>query len=245
MALIKKPKILLLDIEATNLSANFGYLLCFGYKWLGAKTTQVLSITDYKKTFGQNCTNDRELLKDVAPIMEQSDQWVGWYSTRFDVPFLQTRRLLHNMPPIGDKPHVDGWWVARQRLKFTSNRLDTVSKALPLGENEVKEYKTPLSSQHWIRGAAGHLPSIQYIVHHCKQDVKVLEQVYEKIRPFAQNLPNMSLISNNDRKGCPACSASFVDCITRGYKATAAVLKRQYSCKKCGHWFSLPMSVIK
>ena len=51
--------IILFDIETTNLKANFGHILCFGYKELGSKRTKVLSISDYPSAFKKDPTRCR------------------------------------------------------------------------------------------------------------------------------------------------------------------------------------------
>lgn len=228
-------KILLFDIEATNLSANFGYMICFGYKWLGEDKTHVISITDFPKTFKQNCTNDKKLLEAIGPILNEADMFVTWYGTHFDIPFIHTRQLLHKLKPFADRPHRDDWKIARKRLKFTSNRLDTVSKSLPLTEGETKKEKTPLENKHWIRGAAGHKPSIEYIKKHCIADVDVLEEAHIQLSPFGSAVPNLNLKDDANTIACPACNSKKVE-----YKhlyATSNNLRYQYRCKVCGHWY--------
>jgi uncharacterized protein YprB with RNaseH-like and TPR domain len=230
-------KVLLFDIEATNLSANFGFMLSFGYKWLGDKKPTIVSIADFPHAFGRDCTNDKELVKVIAPVLNAADMWVTWYGERFDVPFVQTRRLLQGLGPVADRPHFDGWRVAKYRLRYTSNRLDTVSRSLPLDEDEVRKLKTPLEDRHWVRGAAGHRPSLEYIDKHCAADVEVLEQVYKKLRPFSASMPSLAVMDGV--KGCPACGSERTQ--KRGFKATATTVRRQRQCQDCEHWFVRPL----
>lgn len=231
-----KPKILFLDIEATNLNANYGFVLCVGYKYLGQKRVYCPTLADFRKSFGKDCTNDKKLLKEIRDVIEGADLIVTWYGKRFDIPYLQTRLLLNNLPPYNVKSHLDLWVTAKRHLKFNSNRLDTVSRVLP---TKNKEYKTPIESIHWIRASAGHKPSINYVKKHCVADIKVLEQVYQKMLPFIQDHPNLAYLLNPEVKGdkayCPNCG--HYPCMRDGYAATKRQVKQVWYCKSCKHHY--------
>jgi len=230
---VSKPKILLFDIEASNLSANFGFAICVGYKWLGNKKVYCPSVLDFKNSFKKDCTNDKELMLALEPVFDQADGIISWYGSRYDMPFLQTRRLMHDLQPLKIAPHIDAWRIARNHLKFTSNRLETVSRSIPA----IKDHKTPLNSSSWIKGAAGHKASIHYIIEHCKKDVLVLEETFLKLKPFATNLPNFSMLSGV--RQCPSCGSS--NYTHQGIRANHRTLQAQLKCKDCGHWFLMPL----
>jgi len=224
---IPEPKVILWDIETTNLNANFGFVVCFGWKELGEEKAHVISITDFP-SFGKDCTNDKEVVNRAAAVLSCADIWVTWYGQRFDEPFVNSRLLSHGlkrMPPI---PHVDGWRIAREKLKLHSNRLASVCSFLGL------EDKTPIKSQAWIRAMAGHRPSIKYVVDHCRQDVQVLEQAYLKIRPLSTTHPNLALITERPNS-CPICG-EWGKITAQGWKITRSNKARRYQCQKCGGW---------
>lgn len=238
MSKTKGPKVLLWDIEASNLAANFGFIFCIGYKWAGEKQTHLISIRDFPKNFKNDTTNDKHVVEAFSKIVSEADVMVTHYGQRFDYPFVQTRLMMHGLPPLKDVPHIDTWRIAKYKLKFNSNRLDTISRAVPVGRDEKRELKTPLDSHHWVRGAAGHVPSIVYIERHCAADVKVLEKTYTTIRPYASSLPNLSKYLDKTREGCPACGA--IETQKRGIKLTARGHQQRYQCQKCAHWFQAP-----
>lgn len=224
----EKPRILIWDIEATSLNADFGYMLCFGYKWYGERTTKVVSVTDFEK-HGDDVTNDREVVKAALAVLDSADMWVTWYGKRFDVPFIQSRLMYHGLPVLGMKPHYDGWETARKKMRLHSNRLASVSAFL-----EVEE-KTPLSGPIWVRAGAGHKPSIRYIRQHCKQDVIVLEQVYTRLRTIASTHPNLSIQPRAlvvEGRRCPTCGHDSL--ISRGYVYKVTCVYQRFVCKDCG-----------
>lgn len=237
MAKQKDPRVLIWDIEASDLKGNFGFVFCIGYKWLGEKKTHLISIRDYP-AFNRDITDDRAVLKAFAKVMEEADLMVTHYGQRFDYPFLNTRCMIHGMKPMPSVPHVDTWRIAKYKLALHSNRLDTLSRVIPV--SGVRELKTPLEAPQWMKGRAGHVPSIRYIEAHCRADVRVLEDVYVKIRPFSSNLPNLAK-HQDGVFGCPACGSEKVH--ARGYHLTAHGKRRRYQCQGCGQWFSAPRRI--
>lgn len=230
----RKPKILLFDIEASNLAANFGFVYCIGYKWLDSKKVTILSIRNHKK-FLEDPTADGDVIEEFRPVLREADIVVHHYGSKFDVPFLQTRCFENEAQPLPEVACVDTWRIARFRMKFNSNRLDTIAKSA-----QLKVQKTPINNKAWVRAASGHLPSIKEIEHHCKMDVLVLEEVYKKLRPFANNHPTLSVLQGYN--GCPSCTSR--NCIKQGIRAAGTTLKQQYNCKDCGRWFLTTTSKI-
>lgn len=161
----------MLDIEATNLNADFGTTLCVGYKWYGDKKTKLVSLDDYPD-YGkspQSLADDSKVIRDFKAILEEADMWVGWYSSGYDIKFLQTQCLFHGFGALPKTPHVDLWWWARHRLKMSSNRLARIAEHFGLGR------KTSVEGRKWILAAVGHVPSLQYVKAHCPTpEMKVL-----------------------------------------------------------------------
>lgn len=219
-------KIIAWDLETTNLNANFGYLLCGGWKVLGEKKAHVIDITQ-TKNFKKDCTNDKELCKRLYDVLSEADMWITWFGCYFDVPYLNSRLLRHDLPPLPPVPHLDGWKVARYKLKLNSNRLQSVTSFLGLDD------KTPLDGPTWVRAMAGHRKSIRYVVEHCRQDCEVLEQVYQKLKPLAQGHPNLNLLQKTTI-ACPRCGANKLQC--RGTQVTTTQVYQRFHCTACGGW---------
>lgn len=221
-------RVLFLDIEATNLKADFGYMLCVSWKWEGEKKVHHRSIAD-APTFKDDPTNDAWIVEELRPILEEADVVVFHYGSRFDYPYLQTRALYHGHTILPKVKWVDTWRVARDNLALSSNRLASLTRLLQVEE------KTPVDGRIWMKAMAGHKPSIKYVVEHCDQDIVVLEQVYQKIRGLRYDNPNLSAKKNG---ACPTCGSYNVH--KRGQEKTVKQLKDKFSCGACGHWFSRP-----
>lgn len=221
-----KAKIILWDIESTNLSGNFGYILCIGWKFLGEKKTNLISIADFP-LFDKDPTNDKMVVKEAAKVLSEADMWVTHYGQRFDVPFVNARLLYHKLDPLPPIPHVDTWRIARYKMKLNSNRLATIAAFFGLEE------KTPLSGPIWIKAMAGHISAIRYVERHCKQDVVVLEQVYEKIKSLTTTHPNVNLVEGK-KDSCPICGEHKLQ--KRGFTFARTRKYQRYSCTACGGW---------
>jgi len=222
------------DLETSNLNANIGFILCAGWKVIGEKETHVIKISDYKlhKT---DPTNDYEVAKRMGEILTDCDGMLTWFGQFFDEPYLQSRLLFHGLPLLPTSTtgtHIDGWRIAKKKLKMTSNRLATVSTFLGLDE------KTTLNFNIWRKAMGGHLPSLRYIYKHCHQDVLVLEQVYKKIKPLCTWHFNVNLDANAALKEsgplCPRCGSPRL--MKRGFRGSYTARTQRYYCGACGSW---------
>jgi uncharacterized protein YprB with RNaseH-like and TPR domain len=224
MAKVNEPRVLLLDIEATNLNANFGFMLCIGYKFMHEKKVHVLDIAEY--AVKGDPTNDRELARAFAKVYATADMSVGWYSSKFDVPYINSRLLHHRLPKLAPIRHKDGWRIARQHLKLNSNRLASVCAFLGIGE------KTPLSGPIWIKAQAGDRKALRYIIKHCRVDVLVLEEAYKRLRELDTTHPNLALSLRDGVRRCPTCAGTRLK--SKGYTASATQIYQRFLCRDCG-----------
>jgi uncharacterized protein YprB with RNaseH-like and TPR domain len=221
----RQPKVLVWDIEATGLNATFGTVLCIGYKYAGQSRLRVPTILDG----GKNTLDDRALVEEFGEAYEACDYHVTWYGDRYDLPMVQSKRIKYGLPPLSQKPSVDLWKAVRYRFKLHSNRLAVWQEFLGL-----EAEKTPIDFERWLRAAQGDKPSLNYVVKHCKADVLMLEEAYEKIKPWATEIPDHALFTG-DREGCPACSSHNVK--KQGFKVAKTRKYQQWQCMDCGRWW--------
>lgn len=230
----EKARILYYDIETTDLDADFGNMLAFGYKWAGDRKAHVISLLDTNKVC-QGCghvdaVSDKKLVKAAHAILTQADMWVTWYGKGFDDKFVNTRVLDAKLKPLPPVPHVDLYFTAKHRLKLSSNRLASVQDFLQLPTS-----KTPLTKRIWRKAQAGHVPSIRYIVDHCQKDVMVLEEAYERLKPLIRSHPRVG-----DLGTCPTCGSSRLQrrgsYVRRNRELRRQVIEWRVQCQGCGSW---------
>lgn len=214
------------DIEASNLSADFGIVLCVGFKNVEKGKASVLNILDYSS--GDLIKAEKRLLVDVSERLLDTDVWLTHYGTWYDIPFVNSRLIYHDLPVLPPNfSHLDTWKISRNRLKLRNNRLITISEFLG-----TKDEKNAIKPEQWLRALGGHKPSMDYIVEHCRRDVVVLEQAYLRLRPLVLDHPNKGLLDG--RGGCFVCGSERLQ--KRGVSVTRTRKYQRYQCTKCGAW---------
>lgn len=179
------------DTEMSNLDADFGQILCWVAKTETGKKTvfrfdqQLAHRRKFDPTY-----SDQEIAAQIRDYLDASvgDVWVTYNGKRFDVPYINTRLIIHGEKPLDKGMHHDPLYSARFRLKLSSNRLDTVAKTL-----RVDASKTAIEPQYWVPALRGHKPSMDYVVDHCERDVEVLEQVFNKLRCFVDKIAKQGM----------------------------------------------------
>lgn len=176
----------MVDIETTNLDANFGIILCAAVKEEGKKA-EVFRI-DQQAGFGDPAYGDRELVLKLRERLEQcaavASPIVTWFGTYFDLAYIQTRLLMNGDMPILNPPmHVDLWKISRYNLKMSNNRLQTASEAFT-----TKSEKTRIIPGIWLQAVRGEKKALDYVVKHCVLDVEITEQVLQRFKPFIKGV---------------------------------------------------------
>lgn len=171
--LLERSKIGFYDIETSNLDASIGLMLCACVKIRNSRT---LTFTTTRR---KGMLDDRQALVGLRDAIESLDLAVGFYSTRFDLVFINTRLIMLGERPIDHIRHLDLYYTARYKLKLHSNRLDVVAETV-LG----KSNKTRVVGPIWTRAIMGDNDAMKFIIDHCRRDVQVLGDVFEKLLPF-------------------------------------------------------------
>lgn len=179
-AALKKLRVGYLDIETTNLAANFGIILCWYIKEKGKEKYDFGCVTkqelfDFKE--------DKRIVAELLDALKNYDVIYTHYGAdrRFDIPFIRTRAIQHGLedklPKYMEKFIFDTWLIAKNKLRLHSNRLDVIAEAC----NIKTIHKTPLSPSIWNKARYGHPESMKYVMDHNKQDVRLLEAVHAKL----------------------------------------------------------------
>lgn len=172
-----------LDIEASNLKADFGIILSYAIKDGGSDKIYegVLTPKDIKKAKAGD--EDRRVVADLIRDLGNFDRVVTYYGTGFDIPFIRTRAVSMGIdfPVFGLISHTDLYYVVRNRFNLSSKRLENACRVL-LGETD----KTRVDAKYWRGGVRGEQASLDYIQEHNRYDVLDLEKLYRKIIGYAK-----------------------------------------------------------
>src|SRR3972149_4636607 len=167
-----------LDIETTNLNADFAYMLSYAIK---VKSTDLIisNVITKEEIFSGNF--DKRLVQDCVTTLSKFKRIYTYYGTRFDIPFLRTRAVYHGIDfmPFGLIQHQDLYFLVRNKFKFSRNRLEGVTEFLGI------DGKTKLDGNIWVRATIGDKKALVYILEHNIADVVILEKLYNRIRTYA------------------------------------------------------------
>lgn len=176
------------DIEATDLGANFGRLLCCSFVDLGSDTVETFR-RDRPPYKGKKLTDDARLAVAIRDRLEASDVVVSWNGILYDAPFVNAR-----LAAAGERPmrltkdhgvqHLDlMYYAGGQAMRLQGRSLDRVSKFFH-AENE----KTPLTPEVWADASTGDADAMELVVEHCEADVLVLRDVFPRLAPFVKKM---------------------------------------------------------
>ena len=166
-----------LDLEASNLNANFGICFSWVIKPQGSDELDYAVVTKKEMRDG---TLDKRVIQDFITAIQKYTMVYTYYGSRFDVPFLRTRALMHGLefPSLGERQHRDLYYLVRSKMKLNRNSLETACGSLGI------EGKTHINWKFWIRAMTGDKPSLEYILEHNKGDVIILEELHNRLAKF-------------------------------------------------------------
>jgi uncharacterized protein YprB with RNaseH-like and TPR domain len=184
--LIAPERIGFLDIEASNLNASFGYIICYCIKKEGGEiVSRCLEPADFTRCLKTGEAFDKRLMETFLEDCNDFDRFITYYGKnwRFDVPYIRTRCLVSGVefPAYGEMYVTDVFDYVKPKLKLHRNRLETVCDVLDIPSKGHK-----LNPKVWTMAMAGDKKSLDYILEHCKEDVTSTELVWEKMSRFGK-----------------------------------------------------------
>lgn len=243
-----KMKVLMLDIETTpdksyhwsrwgvnigiNQTIEEGGLVCFASKWYGQ---------DEIEFYSQWEDGDFKMANEAWRLLDRADVVVHFYGKYFDIPHLNTAFLKQCFPPPSPFKQIDLKVAVGKQFKFSSNKLEFVSRVLGLeGKEEHEGFPMWDKVMNEVR-RNGKKPFSDEIEadakkrmeKYNKRDVFLLDEVFEVLLPWIPNMPNRQLYEGHG--GCPTCGELLL--VEDGYYYTALSKFLQYRCRGCDSWF--------
>ena len=211
-----------------TLRASITSIACGAWKVLGTETVHCVHAWDFP-TWDTDVNDDRGVCETLYGVIEQADCVITHNGKRFDWKFLQTRLRFHDLPPLPPIHHVDTCQEAKKHLFVLNNRLNTVARFLT--EKEKMEHE---GWDLWVSVHGRKPDAMQRMSAYCKQDVVVLEEVFQSLKPLIKTLPNYNLFSPMRAKSCPVCGSTRLS--SNGKRHTSTRSYFRYICQDCKHW---------
>lgn len=245
-----KMKVLMLDIETTpdknytwgrwnvnigiNQTIEEGEMICFAAKWYGQDEIEFYA--DWEN-------GHLGMIQEAWRLLDEADVVVHFYGSKFDIPHMNTCFLRYGYPPPSPFKQVDLKMVVGKQFKFSSNKLEFVSRVLGL-EGKVEHEGFPLWDKVMNETRRNGLkPFSEEIEADAKarmkvyneRDVFLLDEVYEALLPWIPSHPHRHLYEEG--RGCPTCGADIEFMQREGYAYTKLSKFKQFRCIVCDSWF--------
>ena len=234
-----KANILIFDIETAPLKAyvwsrwkqniyleqtiSEWYMICWSAKWLGSKEvfSECLTPNEIKDE------KDDRIVKQLWALIDQADIVIAHNGKRFDVPKINSRFIMAGLPPTSSYIQIDTKEVAAKQFGFSSNKLDALAGYFNI------EHKDDTDFELWVNCMNGDQESLDYMESYNRKDVKILEQVYLKLRPWIKNHPNIGLYQEDYNMVCPTCGSKHIE-EDGSFYYTSANKYKIMRCNDCG-----------
>jgi uncharacterized protein YprB with RNaseH-like and TPR domain len=235
------PKTLFLDIETAPAKGYFwghthetdiikvirpAFMLSYAYQWQGKEKIHFKGLPDYP-LYKSNLENDFFLLKDVAALLDEADIVIAHNGDNFDIKVIQGRFIRYSIKPPSPFKQVDTLKQCRNLFKIESNQLNLVAEYLGIG------HKIPHTGlELWERWMAGDPQAWVIMKRYNKHDIYLLKEVFEVIKPFIKNYPNVNLWTGDH--GCTVCGSKHI--VKRGFGFKLTRKYQIWQCRDCGHY---------
>jgi len=240
---MRKPRVLLLDLETAPILAHvwafydqnissaqverYSRILTWAAKWLDSPVYHYDAQYLHKKAYKADPDSDYEVCDTLWDLVDEADIIIAHNGNAFDCKVMNARFIANGMKPPSPYRQIDTLLIARRVFKFASNKLDDLGIQLGLGRKvDTGGFKL------WKDIVTDHCPlAWAKMVTYNIGDVKLLEDVYLKLRPFDKRHPNMDIFS----VGAPKCVSCGSDRIyKRGQSIQESGTYQRWSCKDCG-----------
>lgn len=176
------PRIVIIDIETTSTDPISGFIVGIGLLFMDSGKESFI--------FCSKPENEKHVLNDFLGKIQDIDIIITWNGNRFDIPFILARALRNNLDlsELLSKKHID-LAVAIRRLFVGDGRfpsLDALCRFLGIKRyREVRGYEIPAL---YIRYLSGENGVVDLIKEKCMDDVRVLREIYLRIKPYLEKM---------------------------------------------------------
>lgn len=237
-----KVRILLLDIETSPLLAyvyqkqvwkakvthkhvlSNWFMLTWAAKWLNEEEvySDALSPTEAKNE------DDERIVTSLWILLDEADIIIAHNGDDFDIPNINTRCVLHSLPPPSPYKQIDTKRVAQRQFGFTHNSLDGLCEFFGI------EGKVETDFQLWKDCIMGIPEALNEMEMYNKNDVVILEKIYHFLKPYIKGHPNLDLYIDSEFPVCTSCGKDSLNPIEGKYFYTQAVRYPIFRCSGCG-----------
>jgi DNA polymerase III epsilon subunit-like protein len=230
-----EPKILVVDIETklidvrafgirdqyldikqiVNIPKSARTIHCIGWKWLGERKAHVLSEWEH---------GYEGMIVGIRDKLDEADAVLGFNHINFDMKKMKGQFALLGLDLPKPPTNIDIFKTVRQ-MGFPSSKLDYIAQAFGIG----RKVKHP-GFEMWADCLDGCPKAQRKMALYCAGDVRLTEQVYERLLPYLDNYPHL-----RERSGHACAKCGSTNLTSQGWKRTVHYRVQSLKCEN-GHW---------
>lgn len=238
----KLPKILVLDIETSNIIAKVwglwnnnvalnqvikhSSIFSYAAKFIGDDKIY------YNDTFNQkDKRDDKKIVNEIIQLINESDFVLGHNSTKFDLPRIRARQLINKLESMKLVQEIDTLKIAKKFLGFDSNKLEHLTHMLCTKHKKLikKEFH---GQELWNEFENGNESAQKNMKDYNILDILSLEELYvDHISQYDYMTPNFSSFNDSPIFRCNCGNDSFKPA---GFHITKKSKFEKFRCTKCG-----------
>lgn len=235
-------KVLFLDVEvAPSITVAFSrfkafaspdhvlqepYMLTYVVKWMHEDVTYGNTLLDTEHVHLQD---DGQLISALWEYLNDADIVVA-QNAKFDRGWFNQRCIIHGLNPPSPYKLVDTLQMLKRNFSLPSNSLAAAAQYFNLTRK-----KSHSGIDMWIKCMNGDAEAFEEMLDYNDGDVVTLEELYKKIQPFSNDLPNMSLYYKDAKPRCVGCGSSDI-APTKYLAHTALSSFETMQCRCCGKY---------
>lgn len=193
--------------------------LCASWKWHGDKRVHFAAAWE-------NPDDPHHVARVMWEQVDLADIVVTYNGRRADLKWLRQDWAVADVPQPTPYRDVDLFLVARREFAFESKSLAHLCQRLGLPGKQGR-----YNADEARAAAAGDGPDRRRLVRYSKQDSRITEAVFDRLRRYVRGI-NMGLYREDEARCCTACGGEN---LTHAGSATTAVTKYPaWRCDDCG-----------
>lgn len=235
------PKILVMDLETSNIIAkvwglfnqNIGLnqvvehssIFSYAAKFIGEDKIY------YNDTFKKkNKRDDKELVKELINLLNQTDFVLTHNGVRFDLPRIRARAAINRLTPPKKTQDIDTLQIAK-KMGFDSKKLEHLTHMLCTKHKKLVKKQFP-GQELWNEFEAGNEDAQKEMKEYNILDILSLEELYvDHLAPYDELTPNFSSFNDSPLFTCNCGNDTFRPV---GYHITKKSKFEKFQCTKCG-----------
>jgi len=176
--------------------------------------------------------DDRILCHHLHRLLDQADAVVAQNGKKFDRPKINARLIVNGFDPPSPYKLIDTKIMAKRDFSFTSNRQEHLLRIF--GYKQKYLHKKFPGQILWTECLKGNPLAWEEMKKYNIEDVRGLEEIYLKLRPWSSVHPNLAVYGTATSEGakCPRC-LDAKNLTLNGLATTSIGVYRRYKCR-CG-----------